>query len=150
VEKNSCLMPIQKASLRELPSRHEATVLHEKAFLENAPQGISSPLLEGASVLRLPTRLLASPIELRAPIRKNELWVLQERAFVVGSIQFDQRLEAVEWWDSERVFRDYFRIWLAAVEGRQMGRDYSEKHGLEALVYLNREDGKSYIQALYD
>jgi hypothetical protein len=211
MEKNSDLVPIQKALLREVPCRQETTALPQagdvflgsesrasasQAFLDNAFLGNAKgveigmagqgtrlePLLEGRAVFegrvvfegrplfegrpgsRLPTRLLASPIELRAPIRKNELWVLQERAYVVESIQFDQRLEAVEWWDSVRIFRDYFRIWLAAVEGRQMARNYPEnypekhylgKHcpdrqGLEALVYLDREDGKSYIQALYD
>ncbi len=170
MEKNSDLVPIQKALHREVPCRQEtpATPQADDVLLGPKMGNVSlgkakgleigmvgqgtrlEPLLEGRPVSRLPTRLLASPIELKAPIQKNELWVLQERAYVVGSIQFDQRLEAVEWWGSARIFRDYFRIWLAAVEGRQMARDSPLKHGLEALVYLDREDGKSYIQALYD
>jgi protein ImuB len=93
----------------------------------------------------LPTRFLSSPIELHAPMKINELWVLNQRPFVIERIQFEQRLEAVEWWESARIFRDYFRVWLAAVERRNTARD-----GLEVLVYVDRDNGKNYVQALYD
>jgi len=93
---------------------------------------------------RLPTRLLDPPIEIHAPIRKNELWVVLEQAFIVRHIQFDERVEGVEWWDRERVFRDYFRVWLAKEFGQL------ERQGVEALVYRDREQGKSYLHAIYD
>jgi hypothetical protein len=141
---------------------------------------------------RLPTRLLNPPIEIHAPIRENELWVVLEQAFIVRHIRFDERVEGVEWWDSERVFRDYFRVWLAKELGQRdslrkytphtefshnrlaqndfmqnhsvqndAGHDYfvqkpnraheaRERQGLEALVYRDREQGKSYIHAIYD
>lgn len=97
------------------------------------------------STARLPTRCLSSPIELHAPMKINELWVLNQRPFVIKRIQFEQRLEAVEWWESVRIFRDYFRVWLTAVEGRNAARE-----GLEVLIYVDRDSGKSYVQALYD
>jgi hypothetical protein len=78
-------------------------------------------------------------------MKKNELWVIREQPFVIGSIHFDQRLEAVEWWDSVRVFRDYFRVWLTALNGRS-----SAGGGMEVLAYVDRENGRSYVQALYD
>jgi hypothetical protein len=106
--------------------------------------------------LQLPTRILPSPIELAAVLRENELVVLQQRAFVIGSIQFDQRLEAIEWWESAPISRDYFRVWLAALSGPLSARESrgqresAAREGIEALVYVDRSTGKSYIQALYD
>ena len=97
------------------------------------------------SAARLPTRFLSSPIELHVPMKINELWVLNQRPFVIERIQFEQRLEAIEWWEPVRIFRDYFRVWLAAVEGRNTARE-----GLEVLAYVDRDNGKSYVQALYD
>lgn len=97
------------------------------------------------AVARLPTRLLRTPVQLHAPMEINELWVLNQRPFVIERIQFEHRLEAIEWWEPERIFRDYFRVWLTAVEGRPTSRE-----GVEVLVYVDRENGKNYIQALYD
>lgn len=117
----------------------------------------------GEATIRLPTRLL-SPIEFNAPLKEKELVVLERRAFVIESIQFEERLEAVEWWASSPVSRDYFRLWLAASPGitsiaatpiaatpiAVASRASSRGDGMEVLVYLNRDDGKKYVQALYD
>lgn len=109
---------------------------------------------------RLPTRLLHPPLEIHAPIRKNELWVIGERAYVVNDIHFEQRLESVEWWESSRVFRDYFRVWLVQASaptahpqwarGASRQKQWGDISGLEALVYRDRDRGKSYLQALFD
>jgi hypothetical protein len=123
---------------------------------------------------RVPTRLFEPPIEVHAPIRKSELWVIRERAFIVSKIQFEQRLEGVEWWAQNRIFRDYFRVWLAEVQSSGLSRPQRhpwrpraldaqpETSGLEALVYRDREQDtrpaqlyspardKTYLQALYD
>jgi protein ImuB len=111
---------------------------------------------QGETTIRMPTRLL-SPIEFNAPLKENELVVLERRAFVIESIQFEERLEAVEWWDPSPVSRDYFRLWLAvsATAGRDVSRAAASRalargDGVEVLVYLNRDDGKKYVQALYD
>jgi hypothetical protein len=109
---------------------------------------------------RLPTRLFRPAMAIHAPIRKNELWVIGERAYVVNDIHFDQRLESVEWWQSGGVFRDYFRVWLVQagapaanpqwVRGPSRQKQSNDVSGLEALVYRDRDRGKSYLQALFD
>ncbi len=132
-----------------------------------------------AELPRVPTRLFDPPIEVHAPIRKSEIWVIRERAFIVSKIHFEQRLEGVEWWAQNRIFRDYFRVWLAEVPGsglphppgalisagipRTLGVCGGTPlpgpggSGLEALVYRDRlaqlpvpGRGKAYLQALYD
>jgi protein ImuB len=135
---------------------------------------------------RLPTRLIA-PIEFKAPLKEKEILVLDQRAFVIEAIQFEERLEAVEWWAPSPISRDYFRLWLsslstssvssasgaasaisaattsASAAARSVGASgrssapasagrfaAARGEGLEVLVYLNRDDGKRYVQALYD
>ena len=101
--------------------------------------------LEWASPeLLIPTRILQVPIGVDVPLRKRELLMLGARAYLVSEIRFEQRIEAVEWWEAPRIFRDYYRIWLSAVNGG------STREGLEALVYRDREDGQTYVQAVYD
>jgi protein ImuB len=136
MEKSSGLVPMSLVTMRK-----GRDVSHRSDMRAAGGGAFES----GGELLRLPTRLLATPIELKAPMKKNELWVIREQAFVIESIHFDQRLEAVEWWDSVRVFRDYFRIWLAALNGRN-----SAGGGMEVLAYVDRENGRSYVQALYD
>lgn len=114
-----------------------------------APVFSSSPS-QGATTPRLPTRLL-SPIEFNAPLKEKELVVLERRAFVIESIQFEERLEAVEWWASAPVSRDYFRLWLAVSPNSSAPASKAARgDGVEVLVYLNRDDGKKYVQALFD
>lgn len=104
----------------------------------------------GETIHRLPTRLL-SPIEFNAPLKEKELVVLERRAFVIQSIQFEERLEAVEWWAPSPVSRDYFRLWLAASPVASRAASQTVRgDGVEVLVYLNRDDGRKYVQALYD
>ena len=87
------------------------------------------------------------------PLAKNELVVLEQRAFVIEAIAFEQRLESVEWWEPSPVSRDYYRLWLASTTPSRSSASPSRegsREGLEVLVYRNRDDGKKYIQALYD
>lgn len=114
-----------------------------------------------AAEARVPTRLL-SPIEFNAPLKEKEIVVIDRRAFVIESIQFEERLEAVEWWAASPVSRDYFRLWLSttsnalaapAATARALSSPLARspaRDGMEVLVYLNRDDGKKYVQALYD
>jgi protein ImuB len=132
------------------------------AVHSGADAGDHSGVVEGLSLPRAPTRLLDPPLEIHAPIRKSELWVIREQAFTVVHIHFEQRLEGVEWWERTRVFRDYFRVWLARVgpsedassraqsQRRGAARRAERSGGLEALVYRDREQSKTYLQALYD
>ncbi|HEU4581617.1 MAG TPA: DNA polymerase Y family protein [Polyangiaceae bacterium] len=162
-EKSSTLLPFGSAQV-SASSPPAAARWQESAALLELP--------------RVPTRLFEPPIEVHAPIRKSELWVIHERAFIVSRIQFEQRLEGVEWWARNKIFRDYFRVWLAEVPSSRL--PYSQRQpwraraheaqpgssGLEALVYRDRlyrdheqstllgqlpgVTGKSYVQGLYD
>jgi protein ImuB len=154
LEKSSTLLPISAASL-------EGAFCSMEAINSGAHSQANTGALEGLSLPRVPTRLLEPPLEIHAPIRKSELWVIREQAFVVAHIRFEQRLEGIEWWERAPVFRDYFRVWLARVglsddtssraQGRKRGTVRPEKSGgLEALVYRDREQSKTYLQALYD
>lgn len=109
-----------------------------------APSAVDPSTAEALLELpRVPTRLFEPPIEVHAPIRKSELWVIFERAFTISKIHFEQRLEGVEWWNQNRIFRDYFRVWLAEVPSKPGGS------GLEALVYRDRERQGAQLSALY-
>lgn len=160
LEKSSALLPLRSITKDDITRDDVIQDVRWSAHRDPNP----SPF-EGVTLPRVPTRLLDPPLEIHAPMRKSELWVIREQAFVVSSIHFEQRLEGIEWWDRTRVFRDYFRVWLAHVglasttnassksangvrpeaNGRQRGGG-----GLEALVYRDREHGKTYLHALYD
>jgi protein ImuB len=141
LEKSSCFIPIHRLSSDDRP-RHAANA---------------------APFERHPTRLI-SPIEFKAPLREKELVVIERRAFMIEAIVFEERLEAVEWWASATgsqparagVSRDYFRLWLTSIsEPRAISESravsaHKPRNGLEVLVYLNRDDGKKYVQGLYD
>jgi hypothetical protein len=72
-------------------------------------------------------------------LRRGATLSVEHRLYTVGSIAFDRRLEAVEWWTGEPVSRDYLRVWLESAAG-----------GLEALVYVERGTGKRMIQGFCD
>jgi protein ImuB len=175
LEKSSCLQPVSTAELMRSAVSSSTAVSLSTAVLEPDPRSLQpfhrqhlsapeniSPEPDELCLPQLPTRLIQPAIEIHAPIRKSELWVIGERAYVVQDVRFEQRLESVEWWECTRVFRDYFRVWLVCASSRfaspvahrssggpspHPSRDVS---GLEVLVYRDRERGKSYLQALFD
>lgn len=129
--------------------------IHQLTTERRAPECVSASPID-----RHPTRLV-SPIEFRAPLREKEIVVLERRAFVIEAIVFEERLEAVEWWGGAPVSRDYFRLWLRStpVAPARVAKTLAaatliaprpRSEGLEVLVYLNRDDGKKYVQGLYD
>lgn len=85
-----------------------------------------------------PTRLLPSPIELSSVISAGSALMLGHTLYTIERLRFEQRLDAVEWW-SRSVARDYLRLWLKSDSG-----------GLEALVYVERQSGRRFLQALND
>lgn len=152
VEKSSNFVPLQRMrGLGGAPVGHSAGQQRERALA-----GV--PSSTGA---RLPTRLI-TPIELDVPLERGELVVLNQRAFIVETVRFEERLESVEWWASKPVSRDYFRLWLSALSASSVRTSHglgagglgtgskAAADGLEVLVYLNRDNGKKYVQAIYD
>lgn len=170
-EKSCALRVISTAELEARPQAEKSTcAATSEPELESGSQSselqhlldLTGTFSEGRSGLclpQLPTRLLHPAIEIHAPIRKNELWIIGESAYVVHDVRFEQRLESIEWWESDRVFRDYFRVWLLQASTRaakpllHLARGTSRPDGpcgLDALVYRDRERGKSYLHALFD
>lgn len=94
--------------------------------------------LRGAR-LGAPTRLLPQPVPLEVALRVGATLRVEHRLYTIERIGFVERLEAVEWWTAAPVARDYLRLWLAGTEG-----------GLDALVYVDRESGKRFLQAIAD
>ncbi|MFO0566805.1 MAG: DNA polymerase Y family protein [Polyangiaceae bacterium] len=85
------------------------------------------------------TRVLPEPIPLDVALRVGATLRIEERLYTIERIGFVERLEAVEWWTPAPVARDYLRLWLTGTEG-----------GIDALVYVDRETGKRFLQAVGD
>jgi protein ImuB len=216
LEKSSCFVPLHQLTAEGRAPGSAYTPAHSSRAHSSdvrIPEDARDTFGEDleASAIRQPTRLI-SPIEFKAPLREKEIVVLDQRAFVIEAIQFEERLEAVEWWAATPVSRDYFRLWLSSLRaasrarapcivhveahptpqsmspadipgvsshpssaslhtasrisstaagvartpnGSGASRAPNKRHvqrgdGLEVLVYLNRDDGKKYVQALYD
>jgi hypothetical protein len=59
--------------------------------------------------------------------------------YTIESVEFESRIECVEWWSGSNLARDYWRVGL------------SNKHGhVGALVFFNRVTEECFLQALYD
>lgn len=86
-----------------------------------------------------PNRFLPRPVRLDAAIRRGASIVIDHRLYTIEGVSFLQRLDAVEWWTSGPVSRDYLRLWLR-----------SGDHGFEAIVYVDRDTGTRYLQAIND
>ena len=103
------------------------------------PRSIQVLSAEGApSLLQRLTRMLPEPLLVDAPLRAGATLLLDRRLYTIQSLHFEQRLEAVEWWSSA-VNRDYVHVVLRGSEGL-----------LEALMYVDRETGKRYLQGILD
>lgn len=169
-EESSCLSSISNLSLT--PTREGAPALRvSHRDLIGSQNGIgptqqlpSIPIpsipIARVSMPRVPTRIFIPPLEIHAPIRKDELWVVKEQPFLVHQVHFEQRLEEVEWWHASSIFRDYFRVWLTTVD-RTPANFQTDKpphefarrsasSGIEVLVYRDRKKDCIYVQASYD
>lgn len=85
------------------------------------------------------TRLLAEPMRLDAALRVGATVAIERRLYTIERLTFERRLDTVEWWSKQPISRDYVRLWLAGAEG-----------GLEALVFVDRQTGARFLQAIAD
>lgn len=86
-----------------------------------------------------PTRLLEKPLPLESALRVGATLAIEDRLYSIEHMEFEQRLEAVEWWTRSAVARDYFRLWLKGAQG-----------GVEAIVYVDRNTGSRFLHAIAD
>ncbi|MCC6903246.1 MAG: DNA polymerase Y family protein [Polyangiaceae bacterium] len=107
-------------------ARPEPEMVRSVRSLEAAKQGA-------------PTRLLPAPVPLDAALRVGATLRVDHRLYTIERIGFVERLEAVEWWTGAPVARDYLRLWLGSQGG-----------GLDAWVYVDRQSGKRFLQAVGD
>jgi protein ImuB len=85
-----------------------------------------------------PTRLFPEPVEFEAPLRAGATLGVDRRLYVIESVSFEARLEAVEWW-SHSISRDYVRLTLRGSSGVW-----------EALAFVDRETNRRYLQGVLD
>lgn len=102
--------------------------------VSNRPLAANQPhTLEGI------TRLLERPIAIEPPIRVGATVFLQHQAYVIARMRFEERLDGIEWWGKQSISRDYWRLFLQNPSG-----------GLEALVYVEPQNGHCFLQAIVD
>jgi protein ImuB len=104
--------------------------------------GTSLEVVEGMSPfdVRAPlTRLLPEPERFEGTLRVGATVAFERQLFTIDALRFEHRLHAVEWWSGEPVTRDYIRVWLKTTESL-----------VEAVVYVDRANGKRYLQAVAD
>ena len=85
------------------------------------------------------TRLLPAPVRFEGALRIGATVAFERQLFTIEALRFEHRLHAVEWWNGAPVTRDYIRVWLRSTESL-----------IEAVVYVDRANGKRYLQAVAD
>lgn len=88
---------------------------------------------------RAPTRLLPQALLLETALRPGGTLAVGRRLYSIEQVEFEKRIDSVEWWTENAVKRDYLRLWLQ-----------SGQSGMEVLVYVDRETGKRFLQAVCD
>jgi len=109
------------------------------------------PRIGGGRRVRAPVRLFSPPLPFTAPLRPEAAIFVEGRAYTIARVNFERRLEAVEWWSHRPTSRDYYRLLLLSEPGGRVpagGR--GEASVLEVLVYVDRRTGERYLQGLFD
>lgn len=125
-----------RAAARRGPGPRSATPLSVHV------SGTPLEVVEGMSPfdVRAPlTRLLPEPVRFDGALRVGATVAFERQLFTIDALRFEHRLHAVEWWNGDPVTRDYIRVWLKSTESV-----------IEAVVYVDRANGKRYLQAVAD
>jgi protein ImuB len=128
----------EKKSRLVLPSLRKKAALRRK---KRAPQQLSlrKANAKDAGFPDAPTRLLTRPIPLAAGLRPGATFSVGRGLYTIDRVAFEHRLDAIEWWSQKPAARDYLRLFLRSAAGV-----------IEALVYVNRESGARFLQAIAD
>jgi protein ImuB len=129
--------PEQKQKLARALPRRRSGAATSRSGSRKTPLRKTRPPASWFS--RAPTRLLSPPVRLHAALRAGATLSVERQFFTIENLAFENRLEAVEWWSGSPVSRDYLRLWLRNRQGV-----------VEALVYVDRESGERYLQAIAD
>lgn len=90
------------------------------------------------------TRLLAAPVTL-GRLAAGQLVMLEQHPFVVDRVEFEARLDRVEWWTGTPVSRDYLRVGLQP----KGARDPSHEHA-DAWAYLEPGSELAWLQGWFE
>jgi protein ImuB len=142
LEARSALVPAltpSKARSRHGP-RAPRSATPIAAHVSGVPLAVVEGIQPGEGAPRAPlTRLLPTPVELDAVLARGATVAVDRRLYSIESVSFEQRLSLVEWWTRAPVSRDYVRLSLKGADGV-----------VEALAYVDRRNGKRYLQAVAD
>ncbi|MCA9594344.1 MAG: DNA polymerase Y family protein [Myxococcales bacterium] len=131
--------PEARSQLSPAPGAPLPRRTNKKTKKKRAAQLPLSRVRPAGSEGEAPTRLLPEPLQLSVGLRRGATLRIEHRLFTIERVRFVERLEAVEWWTGAPVSRDYLRITLGGVEGV-----------IDALVYVDRVNGKRYLHAIAD
>lgn len=97
-----------------------------------------------------PTRVLPEPVPVGAVDWARAqadavVLALPEGLFRASRARFWQRQEGLGWWSEAPTSRDYFRVWL-----EPDGPSGSPGRATEALVFVDRKTGRSYLQGYWE
>lgn len=115
-------------STQQYPANGNAAVSHEPVRSSHLSQTLTGI-----------TRLLERPIAIEPPIRIGATVFLEHQAYVIERMQFEERLDEIEWWGKSAVSRDYWRVFLKSAKG-----------GIEGLIYVEPQRGRCFLQAIVD
>ena len=88
---------------------------------------------------REPTRLIDPPVELQARLELGALLPVAHEVYLVEKVEFAYRVDMLDWREAEPISRDYVCLKLKGSQGY-----------VDALAYVDRRQGRRFLQALFD
>lgn len=127
--------------LRVLPSHkpEERTSLSPLGGSPTRRSSRQSALTVASKELDRVTRIFQPACPLGIPLGLGQSVFWRQNLYTIEKLRFVERLDAVEWWAPVATSRDYFWALLSSSEGV-----------LEALTYIDRRTGESFLQGFCD
>jgi protein ImuB len=138
-EAKGALFPVSRQQLKETGSRRPTAAQGAPPTASGAAGGVRKTSPPVAEPRATATRLLPRAVRLETPLELGALLNIGQRMYCLERVEFERRLEAVEWWTPAPVTRDYLRLLLASSEGK-----------LEALVFVDRHTNQRYLYGIAD
>jgi protein ImuB len=131
--------PEKKSELRPALAEPEGRSRGKKKKKRDPLLPLRKVRVASGPVLGAPSRFLPQPLPIDVALRVGATLRIDHRLYSIERITFVERLELVEWWTGNPVARDYLWLLLRATDGV-----------LEAMVYVDRDSGKRFLQAVAD
>ena len=92
-----------------------------------------------ASDVEFPTRLLPKPLPIEWTPGTRGTVVIDNQLYTCVGSRRSMRFDRVDWWTESPLSRDYARVWLSC-----------GKKNIEAWVFTDRHNGKTFLHGYYD